>query len=150
MIKFEYRDIKVEAIVKMTRYDYKDDNNVGRTRYDRNVIVVVQFDDFAIFDDFYELALVKSTLNYFMQSYWKRSSKQGSNIDLSTSLYRLDPMQKLNFTARQKNHTHSLEISLMENEQQIWSIYLSGQEVLLLETAISKAIAIMTPRVETF
>ncbi len=119
MVKFYYRDIKVEAIVKMTRYDYRDANNVGRTRFDRNVYVTVAFWDFVIENNLDELALIKSTLNYYMQCYWKRSSKQGQKIDLATTLEHNDKMQKLNLIARQKDNKHSLEVSLTENNQQI-------------------------------
>ena len=148
MVKFYYRDIKVEAIVKMTRYDYRDANNVGRTRFDRNVYVTVAFWDFVIENNLDELALIKSTLNYYMQCYWKRSSKQGQKIDLATTLEHNDKMQKLNLIARQKNNKHSLEVSLTENNQQINCVYFSGQEVIMIEIAISKVIALLMPDVE--
>lgn len=146
MIEFEYRDIRVDAVVKMMRSDYKDANNVGRTRFDRNIIVVVQFWDFAIFGDLYQLATVKSTLAYFMQCYWKRHSQQGKKIDLSTSLCGGDPPQVLNFVAKQKNNIYYLEISITQDGQPLASMYLNGQEVMLVDIAISKAIAVLTPR----
>ncbi len=146
MVKFEYRGISIEAVIKMKRYDYKDANNIGKTRYDRNVFVMVNFWNFVICNDLYELAMVKSTLNYFMQAYWKRSSKQGTKIELSTSLERDDPMQKLKFIAKQKNNIYSLEVSLTEIDQPFKCIYLSGQEVIMLDIAISKAITLLTPQ----
>ncbi|MDY0095747.1 MAG: hypothetical protein RBT80_23880 [Candidatus Vecturithrix sp.] len=147
MVKFYYRDIKVEAIVKMTRSDFKDSNNIGRTRFDRNVSVTVAFWNFIIENNLYELALIKSTLNYYMQSYWKRSSKQGQKIDLATSLSHNDTMQKLNLVARQKNNKHSLEVSLTYNGQQCECFYFSAQEVIMIDVAVSKAISLLMPDV---
>jgi hypothetical protein len=146
MVKFYYRDIKVEAIVKMTRSDFKDSNNIGRTRFDRNVYVTVAFWDFVIENNFYELAMVKSTLTYFMQAFWKRTSKQGARIELATSLEHDDAVQKLNLTARQKNNKHYLEVNLVENGLQCECIYLSGQEVIMLDIGFSKAIALLMPQ----
>lgn len=145
MVKFDYRGVRIEATVEMKRSDYKDANNVGSTRYDRNVFVVVQFWNFVICNDLYELAMVKSTLNYFKQAYWKRSTKQGAKIELATSLEHNDTVQKLKFIAKQKNNIYSLEVSLTGNGQQLESIYLSGQEVIMLDIAISKAISLLTP-----
>lgn len=146
MVKFEYRVIRIEATTEMKRINYKDANNVGRTRFDRNVHVIARFWNFVICNDLYEMAMVKSTLNYFMQAYWKRGSKQGTKIELATSLDHNDGSQKLNFAARQKNNIYSLEVSLMENAQPLAAIYLSGQEVIMLDIAISKAIALLMPQ----
>ena len=146
MVKFYYRDIKVEAIVKMTRDDYRDANNVGRTRFYRNVKVRVSFWNFCIDDDLCELAMVKSSLSYYMQAFWKRSSKQGSKIELATALEHQFPKQTLGLTARQKNNKHSLEVNLVENGLQSECMYLTAQEVILLDVAISKAIALLTPQ----
>lgn len=150
MVKFEHKGIKIEATVEMERYDYKDDNNVGRTRYDRNVSVRFCFSDFVICNDLYNLAMVKSALQYFMQAYWKRSTKQGAKIDLATSLEHYKDngsLQSLNLTAKQKNNIQSLEVSLTESGQQLAPIYLSAQEVIMLDIAISKAIALLMPEV---
>lgn len=146
MVKFEYRGIIIEATVEMRRRDYKDANNIGRTRIDRNVKVRVSFWNFCIDDDFCELAMVKSSLSYFMQAFWKRSSKQGAKIELATALEHQFPKQALSLTARQKNNKHSLEISLYENGLQSECMYLTAQEVILLDVAISKAIALLTPQ----
>ena len=146
MVKFEYQDIRIEALTQMKRYDYRDANNVGKTRFDRNVVVVVQFWDFVIYDCLNDLALIKSTMDYFMHAFWKRSSKQGTKIALMTSLEHEDPIQKLMFTAKQKNNVYSLEVSLTVKGQQSACIYLSGQEVLMIDIALSKAIALLTPQ----
>ena len=145
MVKFNYRDIIIEAVAEMQRYDYKDANNIGRTRFDRNVCVKARFWNFEICDDLYELAFIKSSLNYFMQAYWKRSSKQGSRIELATPLEHQATGQILYFTARQKNNQQSLEISLYEQWCPSEQIYLSAQEIIMLDTAISKAISLLAP-----
>lgn len=146
MIEFDYKGIRISATAEISRLDFKDANNVNRTRFNRNVKVRVSFWSFDIDDDLYELAVVKSTLNYFMQSFWKRSSKMGTKIELATSLEHQFPEQKLSLIARQKNNKHSLEVSLTENGQQCECIYLSGQEAILIDIAISKAIALLMPQ----
>jgi hypothetical protein len=132
----------------MERYDYKDANNIGRTRFDRNVFVRVRFWGFVIYNDLYELAMVKSTLNYFMQAYWKRSRKQGIKIELATSLEHQDngSIKSLNLIAKQKNNESSIEVSLAENGNRLGCIYLNAQEVIMLDIAIAKAIALLTPQ----
>jgi len=151
MINFAHNGIEIEAKVKMDRFDYKDDNGIGRTRYDRNVSVKAKFWDFVIDNNLYELALVKSTLNYFMQSYWKRSTKRGPKIELATSLKHWEPysdndvQEILYLTAKQKKSIYTLEVSLFVSDLEWACIYLSGQEVIMLDIAISKAIALLTP-----
>ena len=148
MFKFEYKGIRIEGTAEIERYDYKDANSVGRTRFDRNVFVRVHFWDFVIDNDLYELAMVKSSLNYFMQSYWKRSRKQGSKIELATSLEHQDngSLQSLKLIAKQKNNVSSLEVTLAENSNRLGCVYLSAQEVLMLDIAVAKAITLLTPQ----
>lgn len=145
MANFNYRGIITEAIASMQRYDYKDANNIGRTRFDRKVCVKAKFWNFEICDDLFEFAFVKSSLSYFMQAYWKRSSKQGSKIELATSLEHQTTSQILYFNARQKNNQQSLEISLHEQWCPSEQIYLTIHEVIMLDTAISKAISLLAP-----
>ncbi len=90
MVDFEFKGIRVNATGELERYDYKDAGNRGQTRFNRNMVVTVGFWDFVIVNDLYELAMVKSTLSYFMQAYWKRSSKAGSKIELATALFHDD------------------------------------------------------------
>jgi hypothetical protein len=146
MIEFDYREIRISATSEMNRYDYKDFNNIGRTRFDRNVSVMVSFWNFVIYDDLYELALLKSSMSYFMQAYWKRRTKEGSKIELDTSLEHQFSKQTLSLIARQKNNQHSLEVSLVENGFQSKCMRLNGQEVIMLDIAISKVIAVLTPQ----
>jgi hypothetical protein len=151
VIKFEFKGIKIAAMVEMERYDYRDANNHARTRFDRKVLVTADFWNFHIVNDLYDLAFVKATLNYFMQAYWKRSSKEGSRIDLATALDHGSDcppygfMQSLNLIARQKNKKHFLEVSLFENGHPAGEIYLGGQEVIMLDIALGKSINLLTP-----
>ena len=147
MIEFNFKGISVSATVEMERYDYRDNGGHYKTRFNRNTLVTASFWGFVIDNDLYELAMVKSSLNYFMQAYWKRSSKAGSKIELATALKRNNGVQQqsLYLVARQKNGIHSLEISLIENGKTASNIYLSGQEVIMLDIAIGKAINLLTP-----
>jgi hypothetical protein len=147
MVDFEFKGIRVNATGELERYDYKDAGNRGQTRFNRNMVVTVGFWDFVIVNDLYELAMVKSTLSYFMQAYWKRSSKTGSKIELATVLFHDDEFnpQALNMIARQKNGIQSLEISVADNGMPAGEVYLSGQEVIMLDIAIGKAINLLSP-----
>ncbi|MDD2366090.1 MAG: hypothetical protein PHN84_07995 [Desulfuromonadaceae bacterium] len=147
MVDFEFKGIKVEVTVEIQRHECRDSRGHYKSHFSRNANVTADFWDFVIFNDLYELATVKSTLNYFMQAYWKRSSKAGSKIELASALkhdYGEHP-QSLYLVARQKNGIHYLEISLTENGKTANNIYLSGQEVIMLDIAIGKAINLLTP-----
>ena len=147
MIEFNFKGISVSATVEMERYDYRDNGGHYKTRFNRNTLVKANFWGFVIDNDLYELAMVKSTLNYFMQAYWKRTSKAGSKIELVTMLKRYNGgnQQALYLVARQKDGIHSLEISLVEKGAPSGKIYLNGQEVIMLDIAIGKAINLLTP-----
>lgn len=147
MIDFNFKGISVSATVEMERYDYRDNGGHYKTRFNRNTLVKANFWGFVIDNDLYELATVKSTLNYFMQAYWKRSSKAGSKIELATSLKRNNGgnPQALYLVARQKHGIHSLEISLIEKGTPAGKIYLSAQEVIMMDIAIGKAINLLMP-----
>lgn len=147
MIEFNFKGISVSATVEMERYDYRDNGGHYKTRFNRNTLVKANFWGFVIDNDLYELAMVKSSLNYFMQAYWKRSSKAGSKIELVTVLKRNNGgnPQALYLVARQKDGIQSLEISLVEKGAPAGKIYLNGQEVIMLDIAIGKAINLLSP-----
>jgi len=147
MIEFNFKGISVSATVDMERYDYRDNGGHYKTRFNRNTLVKANFWGFVIDNDLFELAMVKSSLNYFMQAYWKRTSKAGSKIELVTVLKRNNcgNSQALYLVARQKDGIHSLEISLVEKGAPTGKIYLNGQEVIMLDIAIGKAINLLTP-----
>ena len=147
MIDFNLHGIRVSAQALVTHREFRDKGGHYLNRFDRNVNVCVQFWDFVIGNDLSELAMVKSTLNYFMQAYWKRSSKAGSRIELATTLLHDDDFsaQSLNMIARQKNGIQSLEVSLADNGRNIGTAYLSAREVIMLDIAIGKAISLLAP-----
>ena len=148
MIEFEFKGIKVEATFNIERYDYRDSGGRYKTRFDRNVKVTVKFWDFTIHDNFTEFAFVRSTLNYFMHCYWKRTSKEGHKIELAKELHYEDVYagkKSLIFTARQKDKKHFLQICLQQGGSMLNEVYLDGQEVIMLDIAISKAINLLSP-----
>jgi hypothetical protein len=151
LIEFEFKGIEVEVTVEMERYEFRDSGGHHKNHFNRNAHVMVRFWDFVIHNDLYELALVKSTLSYFMQAYWKRNSKTGSKIELATALEHFHGRypQSLNLIARQKNGMHSLEVSLTENGKPAGEIYLSGQVVIMLDITIGKAINLLTQKQRT-
>lgn len=152
MVEYQYKGIKVEATAEMSQHDYVDAGGHCRARFDRNVKVVARFWSFAIDGNLTELAYVKSILNYFMQCYWKRTSKEGSRIELAKMIHHDDKNphgihHSLNIIARQKNKKHYLEFSLFENINPVGEVYLDGQEVIMLDIALGKAITLLTPKV---
>ena len=149
MIDYEFKGIRILVETHMDRVDFKDADDKYRTRFDRQNKVAVSFWEFTIDDSLTELAFVKSSLNYFMQAYWKRSSKEGSKIDLAKVLYRDDDpagRQALYFVARQKDNKHFLHISLQEGGVTVNESYFGGQEVIMLDIAIGKAISLLMPK----
>ena len=147
MVDFEFNGICVNATAEISWRELKDSGGHHVNRFDRNTNVKVSFWDFVIFNDLFELAMVKSTLSYFMQAYWKRSSKAGSKIELATVLFHDDDFnpQALNMIAKQKNGIQSLEVSVADNGILSGEVYLSAQEVIMLDIAIGKAINLLSP-----
>lgn len=147
MVDFEFKGICVNATAEISWRELKDSGGHHVNRFDRNTSVKVSFWDFVIFNDLFELATVKSTLSYFMQAYWKRSSKAGSKIELATVLFHDDDFnpQALNMIAKQKNGIQSLEVSVADNGILSGEVYLSAQEVVMLDIAIGKAINLLSP-----
>ncbi len=151
MIDFNFKGISISAVVQMEQSSYKDAGGHNRSRFDKDVTVSVQFWDFFLqHGNLSELAFVKATLNYFMQAYWKRSSKQGAKIELVKVLHRKDyrgNQESLCFVARQKNMHNYLHIAHVKKAETVNEVYLDGQEVIMLDIAMGKAINLLTPRI---
>jgi hypothetical protein len=149
VIEFDFKGITIGSTAIIQQQNYKDAGNRPKTRFDRDVVVGVEFWDFIIDNgNLYELAFVKSVLGYFSHAYWKRSTKDGGRIDLGKVLHHENPLEgkrELHFVARQKNKRNYLHIYLMQNGALIDESYFDGQEVLLLDIAIGKAISLLTP-----
>ena len=149
MINFDYKGIRIDATVDNQQIEYTDSSNRQRTRFERDVMVFVHFWDFTIWNgSLQELAFVKSCLQYFMQGYWKRAVKEGSKIDLVKVLHREDSREgrlSLYFIAKQKAKKHYLQICLQCAGKTLNELYIDGQEAIMLDIALSKAINLLTP-----
>jgi hypothetical protein len=148
VINFVYKGIRIEVTADNQQVDYKDAGNRQRTRFQKDVRVLVHFWDFVIWNNLQELAFVKSCLQYFLQGYWKRTSKEGSKIDLAKELHHDDATLgrlSLYFVARQKNKKHFLQICLQRSGKTLNELYIDGQETLMLDIALAKAINLLTP-----
>ena len=86
MIEFDFNGIRVETTAYFKSKFYYDYHNSKKDCTEREVHVAVHFWNFGIIGDLYELAFVKSTLQYFMSCYWKRTSKEGSRIEFEKEL----------------------------------------------------------------
>lgn len=148
MVEFNLKGISVKAIVEISRHDYKDASCRYRTRFDREVRVEADFWGFSIAGNLSELSFIKSTLSFFMQAYWKRTRKEGAKIDLTKSLHHNAPngkRQSLAFVARQKANEQYLHICLHQDGNKGGECYLDGQEVIMLDIALGKAINLLAP-----
>ena len=152
MVRFDFKGISISSSFHMDERIYKDAGGHSRTRFDREVSLYVSFWDFDLQDgDLYELAFIRSILHYFMQAYWKRSSKEGSRIELAKVLSRKDykgNQEALCFVARQKDKKNYLQIYLTKKGETVKEEYLDGQEVIMLDIALGKAINLLTPSLD--
>jgi hypothetical protein len=151
MFNFQYKGIEMAVVNRPELYEYEVEENKKRIGRNRNNFVSVKFWDFIIKDgDLFELARVKSWFMYFMQAYWKRSTKEGNRIDLSRTLTHEIANKEyatstLIFNAVQQKKTSYLHICQKNDEEKIGEIYLSGDDVIMLDVAIGRCINLLSP-----
>jgi hypothetical protein len=151
VIKFKFEGIEIEVFKRPEPYEYEIAENKTRIGYNKTSCVIVDFWDFRLKDgDLFELSLVKSVCTYFMQAYWKRSTKQGQKILLRESLthkFNGDEYETstLNFEAMQRDKINTLRIQQKNDDEIAGEIYLSGRQVIQLDVAIGRAISLMSP-----
>lgn len=152
MISFEYRGIRVQATIEEKLREYNDPRRGRSKKLERYTDISVDFWDYAIRQErFTQLAFIKSIFQYYMQCYWKRSSKQGNKIYLNKAIKQMDLYKgevMLSFAAKQKNSQYSLMLSVAHNGQVQREVYFDTQEVIMLYDAISKAINLLGPVIE--
>jgi hypothetical protein len=150
-MNYDYKGIKITATTKMQEVKYLDNSGEKRTRLEKDVIIFVHFWDFTIWNgDLYELTFVKSCLQFFLQSFWRRSSNDGIRFELSETLRHEDPRdgdESLHFAARQKHGKISLYIFVQRGDETINEVYLNSREVIMLDLVIGKAIHMLTPNI---
>lgn len=152
MIDFNFKGIEINAVAEMVPMKYLDlADNKRKMRLDKSTRVCVDFWEYCIDrqNNLFELTTIQSILQFFSQSYWKRSSKEGSKIDLADVLHGESSGNDdltLYFTARQKDKQHFLHICLRQEAETINEVYLTVREVSALEKAIGKAVSLLNPR----
>lgn len=152
MISFKYKGICIQATLEEKTREYHDPNRGLRKKTERYTDVSIDFWDYSIRQErFTQVTFIKSVLQYYMQCYWKRSSKQGSKIDLNKTIKQMDLYKgevMLCFAAKQKNNQYSLMISVTRNGKVQREVYLDIQEVIMLHDAMSKAFNLLSPVIE--
>jgi hypothetical protein len=153
MLKFELDGIKITITDTLVSHEYIDPTSrQKRLRFESKKDVEIAFWHFIIPGNLQDFSLIKSTLSYFMQGYWKRSGKEASNINLDTNIMRDCARAStflLNFSSRQKDKKNYLRVTLNENGLELHKIHLDGQQVLMLDVAIYKALHYLSPTVTT-
>jgi hypothetical protein len=150
MLEFKMDGIKVEIEAELERHEYTDSNRYKHTRFERKIEIRVMFWELITLGNLQDLSLIKSSLTYFMQGYWKRSGKEASRIDLVTNIIKYHPhgyILRLHFSARQKDKKNFLHVSLEKNGLTQHDVYLDGQQVLMLDVAIGKALSFLSPEI---
>ncbi|MBV5339818.1 MAG: hypothetical protein J0665_09710 [Deltaproteobacteria bacterium] len=149
-LRFKLKEFAVDATANMVEVKFKNGTRGTESRHQRHVTVCVSYGPFTFGnDDLTELIYVKSTLQYFMSCYWKRSNKNGSNINLMKSIEReikIYGMQKIVFEARQKANEHYLYVCIQNDGNTYLEAYFDGQEVIMLDAALGKAISWLNPK----
>ncbi len=138
MLKFELNGIKVEIGAKLEHNEYTDANHYKHTRFERKMEIRILFWELIISGNLQDLSLIKSSLSYFMQGYWKRSGKEAGKIDLVTKITKYHPH------GYKKNFLH---VSLEKDGLTQHEVYLDGQQVLMLDVAIGKALSFLSPEI---
>ena len=145
MIDFNFKGIRIEATVETIQRLYQDKLQGKRSLRDKNIEVAVKFWDFTVENgNLTELALIKSSLQFYMQCYWKRLSRENNRIELRKSIVHNDH-KTLFIIARYKNENNVLHISLKQSGKIVSEIYLDVQEIIMLDIALNKAINLLTP-----
>jgi len=155
-LNYETEAISVDISSHLKKYNYKDASHREKTRFDRQMNIVVRFWDFYSRNDLHELAVIKGTLSYFIHGYWKRSGKDVCKLNIEQEIWQENPSSYgwpinnwvLRFADRQKNKVNFLHISLHKNETLDEEIYLDIQDALILEIAVSKAMQLLSPITE--
>jgi hypothetical protein len=150
MLEFKMDGIKVEIEAELERHEYTDSNRYKHSRFERKMEIRVMFWELIILGNLQDLSLIKSSLTYFMQGYWKRSGKEVSKIDLVTNIIKYHPhgyIWRLHFSTGQKNKKNFLHVSLEKDGLAQHDVYLDGQQVLMLDVAIGKALSFLSPKI---
>jgi len=149
MIDFDFKGIRINVVVEREEQNYKDAFHRQRTWFERKNVVSVNFWTFSISEYLRDLAFIKSILNFYMHSYWKRSKKNETRIELCKSISQNrhgQGQEQLWFIARQKNKINYLQICHQIDEETHNQLFLDGQEVLMLEVVLGKTISLLQPR----
>lgn len=152
MIEFDFKGINLVASAELLQKNYIDAKRNIRTRFDRELKVEIHFWRFSIIGDLQELSAVKSILQSYMLCYWNRSDVKDRKIEFTKTLCRNDSLyglQSLSFDARQKAYKYYLHIKFHSGGGTRDEAYLDGQEVLMLDIVLNKAISLLSPDAAT-
>jgi len=148
VIELDCGAIYMKAFDRLENRSYRDENGNNRNRTEWRIDVYVRIFDYVITNQhFGDLVRLKSALQFFIQNYWRKSSKKGlSRIKLNVEMTRPKFDQILSLIARQKNNEHYLQITYKDVEEGIEkSVYLDGQEAIMIDTALGKMINLTSP-----
>ena len=149
MIDFDFNGIRVVAATETNMFDYIDVRKGNSTRHEKDTIVAVHFWTFSINNgDLLGMAFVRSTLQYYMNRFWRHKPKKRIKIEFEKKLRRENELglkQSLCFLSYLKENEHYLRVSVQSGGNTIGEVFMDGQEVLMLDIALGKAIGLLTP-----
>lgn len=155
---FEWKNIQIsyqeELLVIEAKIDCGPDKNATR----RNVHIVLHFGNCCIeMATLTQLIYIRSILQYFTQSYWKRRNKTGSIEERFRLKKELQTGELwIGFTTRQKGFSPgksesgliTLNIEATDGHNK-FTDYFDCQEVMMLEMAFSKAIGLLATDIDS-
>lgn len=149
MINFELIGIKIAVVTYSQSETFKDAARMTRHRLAKETTMTVDFWGFKITQkNFTDLTAIKSVLQYWMNSYWRRGGQNGDIIKLNSEIDYLDQADRyhrLVFEARQKNGRQSLHICFIVDNAIAGEAYLNCQHVMQLDLAMGKGINLIRP-----
>lgn len=148
MLKFELMDIVITVSVTSQSETFKDATCTTRHRFVKETSVNVDFWGYTRTEkDFSDLCAIKSVLQFWMNSYWKRGGKNSDLIKCREHLQYIINYNAIGLILEgcQKNGKKQLHVCCLVNGSVHDECYLDYQHVSQLDIALGKAINAIRP-----
>lgn len=148
MISFELEGIMITVTMTSQSEAFRDATRTLRHRFVKETSVNVNFWGFPrTEEDFTDLTAIKSVLEYWKNSYWRRGGKNSEPIKCRTHLQFINNFSAIDLTlegsqiyGKKQLHIHCLVNGSFHDE-----VYLDCLQVIQLDIALEKAINSIRP-----